>query len=124
MGNAERQALCTPVGSWGRVRHAGYLTTAAGSPASRRGTPTTSPRTTKLYDRRRDEISLDEVERILMKAGCSQKNGLIRGPLYHRGGLPHTWTSPNSTLTAIFEHLQPGRVPNSGSEQDCDRARS
>jgi hypothetical protein len=29
-----------------------------------------NPRTTKLYDRRQDEISLDEVERIAIPSAC------------------------------------------------------
>jgi integrase/recombinase XerD len=49
-----------------------------------------SPRTTKLYDRRQDEISLDEIERNhnLKKAGC-QDSGSIRnidpGPSWNVG---------------------------------------
>ena len=33
-----------------------------------------SPRTTKLYDRRDEEISLDEVEKISISRGSLQKN--------------------------------------------------
>jgi integrase len=49
-----------------------------------------SPRTTKLYDRRQDEISLDEIERItiLKNAGC-QDSGSLRnvdpGPFWSVG---------------------------------------
>ena len=44
-----------------------YIAAAAAASASRRGSANhESPRTTKLYDRRQDEISLDEVERILI----------------------------------------------------------
>ncbi len=42
-----------------------YLENTATSSNTRRRSPTTPPpRTTKLYDRRSDEISLDEVEKI------------------------------------------------------------
>ena len=46
-----------------------------------------SPRTTKLYDRRQDEISLDEVEKIsiyvpFLKGACQGKSALCNHP-YH-----------------------------------------
>ena len=35
-----------------------------------------SPKTTKLYDRTSDQITLDEIERIAISAACSREVGL------------------------------------------------
>jgi integrase len=44
-----------------------------------------SPRTTKLYDRRQDEISLDEVERIAIRPNCARLIQMATHRVYQPG---------------------------------------
>ena len=53
-----------------------------------------SPRTTQLYDRRRDEVSLDEVERVETRLACQRvTQRFVRGS--------NSWLSGHLTADRI-----------------------
>lgn len=66
---ARQAGILTPIGNhtWRATGITAYLTNGGELEKAQRMAAHSSPRTTKLYDRRADKITLDEIERIVIK---------------------------------------------------------